>query len=114
MKQKIVEYIKKNKAVSYAELEYFFKECGYDYEGKAASFSDVNDSVIFWQGWNIKTFKLLSELIKEKAIHREPCQPFIYLLDGKALTYPIVKTNTKYKTVHWLPCVFMIGADETV
>lgn len=41
MKQKIVEYIKKNKAVSYAELEYFFKECGYDYEGEAASFQTL-------------------------------------------------------------------------
>ena len=111
MKHKLIEYIRKNEAVSYAELERFFEECGYDYKGNLMCCSDVNSNVIFWVGWNIEAFSLINELIKERKIHREPCQPFIYFIDGKCLSFPIVKNNTKYKTIHWLPCIFVSGAD---
>lgn len=111
MKKTITEYICKNKAVSYVELERLFEKYGYDYKGEMMSCSDKNDNVVFWTGWNSKAFNLIGELIKENKIHREPCQPFIYLIDGKCLSFPIVKNNTKYKTIHWLPCIFVSGAD---
>ncbi len=110
MKNKLIEYIRKNEAVSYAELERFFESCNYDYKGEFMSCSDKNSNVVFWTGWNKEAYRLINELIRENRIHREPCQPLVYLIDGKSLTFPIVKTNTDYKTLHWPPCVFMLGA----
>ena len=112
MKKMITEYIRKNKAVSYVELERLFEKSGYEYKGGMMSCSDKNDNVVFWSGWNSQAFNLIGELIKENKIHREPCQPFIYLIDGKAPTYPVVKSNANFKTLHWLPCVFMPGAGK--
>mgnify|MGYP000774835929 CR=1 FL=1 len=82
MKHKLIEYIRKNEAVSYAELERFFEEHGYDYKGNLMCCSDVNSNVVFWVGWNIEAFSLINELIKERKIHREPCQPFILLTEN--------------------------------
>lgn len=109
IKQLVLDYISRNESVSYAELEWLFEQNGYDYKGELMTCSDQNEHVVFWSGWNEKTFDLMGELVKDGLVHRNPVDPLIYLIDGKTLRMPVVRQVIQYKTDHWLPVVFMKG-----
>lgn len=107
MKEILLDYIRKNKAVSYAEIERVFEANGYDYIGNIETVNNKNENVVFWCGWSRQAFEMLNELIRANLIERVPCEPLVYLIDGKSLTYPIMTGRTKsLKKIHWLPCVF--------
>lgn len=108
VKNAVYNYIKANPGTSYAELERIFKKHNFEYKGDLTLLSDKSDHVIFWSGWNAAATNIIATLIDEKRISREPCQTLIYLIDGAALTLPILKGNwRKLKKDHWLPCVFV-------
>ena len=107
MKENLLEYIRKNKCVSYAEIERVFEANGYEYKGNIETVSNHNENVVFWCGWSKQAFELLNELIRANLIERVPCEPLVYLIDGKSLTYPPLTGRTKnLKKIHWLPCIF--------
>lgn len=112
MKERVLEYIKQNSSVSYAELEWFFEQNDFDYRGNLDSLSGVCDHIVFWTGWNQEAYDIMAELLKEGKIHREPVTQFIYFIDGKVLQMPIVKHNRQYKTDHWLPTAFCKGPER--
>lgn len=108
VKQKVYEYIKKQRGVSYVEIERFFDSIGYSYKGTAICCSIYTDKVIFWQGWHKQAYSIISELLKEKKIHRSVAPPLLYLLDGKGLDLPIAKQGENYTRIKrkcWLPCI---------
>ncbi len=109
MKATALEYINRNDAVSYAELQWLFEQKGYDYRGDLMACSDQNEHVVFWSGWNKDTFDMMGELIHEGLVHREPTSALTYLIDGASMCFPVVKQKVDYKTDHWLPTVFMKG-----
>ena len=103
----ISDHIKSHPGTSYAELENVFNDNGFDFRGDKEACSEVNENVIFWSGWSEEAFEIIAGLIKSGKIERIPCQPYIYLIDGKALTLPILKGDpNRIKRPHWLPCVF--------
>lgn len=108
IKTELYNYILANGSVSYAEIEHFFEENNYSYKGDILSASNVDPNVVFWHGWNTKAFNLLTELVRENKVSRDPTTPLIYFIDGKFYTFPIVKNPPEigYKSPHWLPCVF--------
>ena len=107
MKEILLDYIRKNKAVSYVEIEGVFEAYGYDYMGNIEAMSKETENIVFWSGWNKQAFELIHELMKFRQIERVPCEPLVYLIDGKSLTYPVVTSKIKsLKKIHWLPCVF--------
>lgn len=110
LKQELYDYIKKNGSVSYAELEHFFEQHNFDYKGIYEIYSDVCDKVMFWSDWSKEAIDLINELQTEKKIRKEPCQPIIYLIDGKTINLPIVRKLKDFKTPHWLPTVFEVEA----
>lgn len=111
MKPVVLDYINENDVVSYAELSRLFEQNEYDYKGEIMACSDQCEHVVFWTGWNEEAYNMLGELIQEGLIHREPTQFLTYMIDGAALTFPLVKKATYYKTDHWLPVVFCKGQD---
>lgn len=107
VKQAVLDYIRTHPGTSYVELEGVFEEVGYSYQGGLEIFSTENEAVIFWSGWNEKACEIIAGLMKDGKIEREPCHPYIYLIDGKMLRIPILKGNPcRVKRPHWLPCVF--------
>ena len=114
VKQKIKEYIHKNNHVSYAELQWYMEQIGYDYRGDYTILSPKCDHVIFWVGWSEDAIQIMNELNAEGSIHKEPTQVLTYFIDGATLTMPIVKTARAYKTDHWLPVVFCRGPEEAL
>lgn len=108
VKAKVLDYIRRNDGVSYAELEHFFNEIGYNYIGEMVSCSDQSEHIVFWHGWSTEAFEIIAELKREKLIDRDPCTPLIYLVDGIIPHIPIFKGGNykKLKRDRWLPCVF--------
>ena len=112
IKQLLVDYIKHMRDVTYANIEEFFEDHGFEYKGDRGSRSAVCRHVIFWEGWNNEAFDMISELMSEGKIHCSSTNVITYLIDGKGLDLPIVKTNRDYTTDHWLPVIFNAGAAE--
>lgn len=107
----IKEYIRINDAVSCVELERFLDGIGFEYRGDFCIASTKSRNVVFWSGWNQDIISLVGELQEENAIHKEPAQFLVYLLDGGGLDMPTVKTYREYKRDHWLPIVFCKGPE---
>lgn len=112
MKRIILDYINKNGSASYAEVEWLFQQNGYDYRGDVMACSEQCEHVVFWDGWKHEAFEIMTELLRESVVHREPAHPLRYLVDGAAMTIPIVKRGIQYKTDHWAPAVFVKGPDR--
>jgi len=106
IKAEVYRFIKNNEGTSYVELENLFTSLGFDWEGDLEIYSDVCSNVIFWTGWNKDAIEVINSLQREGLIYKVPGEPFIYYIDGKALTLPIVRKNIQYKTPHWLPVLF--------
>ncbi|MVB12346.1 hypothetical protein CAFE_30800 [Caprobacter fermentans] len=107
LKKTVLEYIRKENDVSYAELQWLFDRQGFDYRGEFEIFSPVNENVVFWTGWNREAIDILNELKSENLIEQEPAQLLVYLIDGAGPSLPLVRKAANYKTPHWLPLVFL-------
>ena len=107
LKKAVLEHIRKTGDVSYAELQWLFNQLGFDYRGEFEIYSPINNNVIFWTGWNREAIEIMNELKSEGLIEQEPVQPLVYLIDGAALSLPIVRRAAKYQSPHWLPLVFI-------
>lgn len=108
LKSEIINYIKLHEGTSFVEIERIFEDNHFNYKGDGAYTSGHHPNVIFWSGWNQNAFNIIAELKRDGFIEMDVCPPIIYLVDGKGLDLPIVKS--KYiKTDHWLPVAFNIG-----
>ncbi|EPN4970478.1 pathogenicity island protein [Staphylococcus pseudintermedius] len=105
LKKEILNYIKNHKETSFVEIERIFEENKFDYKGNGAYTSGDNDNVIFWVGWNERAFDIVAGLKRDGYIEMNICPPMYYLIDGKSLNLPIVKSKN-IKTEHWLPVAF--------
>ncbi|EJA1950018.1 pathogenicity island protein [Staphylococcus pseudintermedius] len=97
--------MKNHKETSFVEIERIFEENKFDYKGNGAYTSGENDNVIFWVGWNERAFDIVAGLKRDGYIEMNICPPMYYLIDGKSLNLPIVKSKN-IKTDHWLPVAF--------
>ncbi|ELJ9265810.1 pathogenicity island protein [Staphylococcus pseudintermedius] len=105
LKKEILNYIKNHKETSFVEIERIFEENKFDYKGNGAYTSGENDNVIFLVGWNERAFDIVAGLKRDGYIEMNICPPMYYLIDGKSLNLPIVKSKN-IKTDHWLPVAF--------
>nr|AET14338.1 hypothetical protein [Staphylococcus aureus] len=112
LKTEILEYIKAHAGTSFVEIERVFEENNFDYKGDGAYTSGQHPNVVFWIGWNQEAFDVIAELKKDRRIEMDICEPIVYMVDGKGLDLPIVKSKN-IKTDHWLPVTFTISKKET-
>lgn len=106
IKNAILDYIKTHEGTSYVEIENLFNKLGFKWEGDYCLCSEKNKNVIYWSGWNEEAVQILNELQEEGFIEKVPTEPLLYIIDGKSLNFPIVKSFRQYKDPHWLPIVF--------
>lgn len=103
IKLDLVKLIKHKTGVSFVEIENYFDEIGFKYQGDI-SICRKNENLIFWSGWNTRATDLLYDLLNSKLITMRPTNELIYYIDGKVLTLPIYKTDRSYN--QWLPVEF--------
>lgn len=103
IKLDLVKLIKHKKDVSFVEIENYFDEIGFKYQGDI-SICRKNENITLWSGWNTRATELLYDLLNSELITMRPTTKLIYLIDGKVLTLPIYKTDRSYN--QWLPVEF--------
>lgn len=105
MKDKILEIIKKRPAASFVDLEKIDGFLG-EYEMFNAQYN-----VVYWGGISLEATEAMNELIANKQIEMALSVPLVYMIDGRVMKYPLVKSLRVYKNPHWLPVVFWIPED---
>lgn len=108
IKNELIKYIKTNAGTSFVEIEKIFEENKFDYKGNGAYTSSENNNIVYWYGWNKQAFNVVNELVNDGVIEMNTCEPIIYIVDGKGLSFPILKSEN-VETYHWLPIVFSIS-----
>lgn len=113
IKRKLFNKIKEEKNLSFPDIQDFFENEKYDYEGDHNLYTfdengETNYSQIVWSGWNKETVDILCEIFKEnqgKVALRCLSSTLEIFLSGGYIDLPIVKRyNHVYKEPHWLPC----------
>ena len=61
-RKELLEFIRSHEAVTFQDIEGFFKEKRYDYQGSTAIMTKQSNLVV-WNGWNRRTCKAFSELV---------------------------------------------------
>lgn len=109
MKEKLYEFIKTNRRAVFTEIEHFFQDSGYAYEGNVAFFAREGSNILLWNGWSQEACNLLVELTEEGEICWSPASPIECYLMTSLLQLPLaVQIQHNYKEPHWLPAVIDI------
>lgn len=103
IKLDLVKLIKHKTGVSFVEIENYFDEIGFKYQGDI-SICKKNENITLWSGWNTRATELLYDLLNSELITMSPTTKLIYFIDGAVLTLPIYKTDRPYN--QWLPVEF--------
>lgn len=101
LKDQILTEIQVRPKTSFVDLE---KIKGF--EGVYLFCHHQNKNMVLWDKISEPAVRALSQLMREKKIHTQPCSPNHYLLDGKTLDFPIAETG-KEQIKSWLPIVFV-------
>ncbi|MCN0156676.1 pathogenicity island protein [Staphylococcus epidermidis] len=110
IQSKLIDYIKNNTGTSFVEIEKVFEQNDFDYTGQGAYTSAENNNIVFWYGWNKQAFDVVSELVNEGLIDMKICELVIYMVDGKELNLPVLKSYD-IDTYHWLPITFSVNKE---
>ena len=103
IKLDLVKLIKHKKGVSFVEIENYFDEIEFKYQGDI-SICRKNENIILWSGWNTRATGLLYDLLNSELITMSPTNELIYYIDGGVLTLPVYKSKRSY--AQWLPVEF--------
>ena len=103
IKLDLVKLIKHKTGVSFVEIENYFDEIGFKYQGDI-SICRKNETIILWSGWNTRATELLYDLLNSELITMSPTNELIYYIDGEVLTLPVYKSKRLY--AQWLPVEF--------
>lgn len=103
MKEQILNFVRERRRVSFVELERLLGDrMSGDYDIVLGS---ENENIILWVGVSEQFAETFNDMVKTGAVRLKPTSLFVYLVDGKALTLPLVKGRYRYKQPHWLPVV---------
>lgn len=115
MKEKIKEAVMKvmneKTGVSFVELEWELERQEIPYKGTYSVCIPTNRKVIMWSNMSEEYAEAIKELIfEDKQIIPEQAPIMVYLMDGRALSYPLAKKlGYQYQSERWLPVVFNKG-----
>jgi len=107
MKDQIVGLIRERRGnVTFAE---FARHFGAAFEGDIGMCFAANENIVLWPNMSEAFLDALESLLSDGIIGMKPTDPLVYIVDGLALTLPVVRGRYKYKTPHWLPVVFSLA-----
>jgi similarity len=104
VKENLIKMVKREKNITFIEIERYFDCIGYCYEGDKELRSGTDKNTIFWSGWNNQAIQLLQELVQDNLINMKCTQYIAYYLNGVIIEYPVYKGDRPFK--QWLPVEF--------
>ena len=110
MKNKIIEYFKRNGGIgiSFAELSKRIE----GFNGEIAMTFSKKPNLVMWAGMSREAFDAMRELMEERKISITSTTQLVYLIDGMSLQLPIAKRFKDYKKEHWLPVTMRLMRDN--
>jgi hypothetical protein len=103
MADKIVSLVReRGSGVSFVEIT---KSLGDAAEGDM-EYGMIDRNIIWWSGVNEQFVDAMNLAMSD--IEPYPCSVLVYLIDGRMLKMPLVKSNRSYKKSHWLPITFSV------
>ena len=103
IKLDLVKLIKHKKNVTLVDIENYFDEIGFDYNG-VYTLCGFNENIIIWDNWNEPASDLIQDLLKSELIDMKPTDEFLYYKRKKILLLPVYKGYKSYE--QWLPVEF--------
>lgn len=103
IKVNLVRFIKREKRVSFVEIENYFDKIGFDYQGDILICKE-HENIIVWDGWNAQAIGIIYELLDSELITMKPTDELMYYVGGKILTLPVYRGERPFK--QWLPVEF--------
>jgi len=107
LKEMVYEYVDERQGVSFVELENLLED-EIEIEGEQWLNSTIDPKINFWMGMSEKFADLIREMLSNEQLYVDPCQPIVYMVDGKVPELEIVKQPPAdgYKSERWLPVAF--------
>lgn len=104
---RIVRHLEKHDNSTFAELQQNLDDLCVKNEDLGYEWSVGYPNVIVWTNFTLKGLCTLVHLRKTAVIELDPCPILYYMIDGRLLTYPLVKRppSRGYKKPHWVPTV---------
>lgn len=103
IKVNLVRFIKREKRVSFVEIENYFDKIGFVYQGDILICKE-HENIIIWDGWNTQAIEIIYELLDSELITMKPTDELMYYVGGKILTLPVYRGERPFK--QWLPVEF--------
>lgn len=97
-KKALLEFIQSRDAVTFEDLEAFFKEKRYDYKGNITIMTQRAQLVV-WNGWNHRTCNAFSELVAEGRVILESVPM------NRAPMPPIFRNIIKLSQAEFVPVI---------
>ncbi|WP_121744912.1 pathogenicity island protein [Natronorubrum halophilum] len=107
LKEMVYEYVEERQGVSFVELEGLLED-EIEIEGEQWIASTIDPKINFWVGLSEEFSDLIIDMLSDEELYVDPCQPIVYMVDGKVPDLDIVKQPPAdgYKTERWLPVAF--------
>lgn len=104
-KSALLEFIRSRGSVTFEDIEKFFDQQGYKYQGDAALVLEQSRLVV-WHGWNRRTCETFMKLVAEKKamLNSVPL--------GKAPTPPIFRNITMLSQAEFVPIIIKSEVTE--
>lgn len=101
-KKALLEFVRSRDTVTFEDLEAFFKEKRYDYQGDTGIMTG-SSRLVLWHGWNHRTCKLFSELVAEGKV-------ILYSAPiNRAPVPPAFRNITKLSQAEFVPVLIKAG-----
>lgn len=107
LKTAILEYVRTNDYVSFAELARVLTEQGFEPAGNMAA--EVAENCLLWAGMSAEFVDAVRDLLASGAVKLAPASLLLYSIDGRFLMLPIAKRPRPYKRLRWLPVTLRPG-----
>ncbi|WP_455920506.1 hypothetical protein [Priestia megaterium] len=112
IKEAVMKVMNEKTGVSFVEFEWELERQEIPYKGTYSLCIPTNPNVMMWSNMSNDYSEAVKELIfDDRQIKPEQAPLMVYLMDGRALSYPLAKKlGYPYKSERWLPVVFNKGS----
>ncbi|MCM3774014.1 hypothetical protein M3225_26725 [Priestia aryabhattai] len=111
IKEAVMKVMNEKTGVSFVEFEWELERQEIPYKGTYSVCIPTNPNVKMWSNMSEDYAEAVKELIfDDRVIKPEQAPLMVYLMDGRALSYPLAKKlGYQYQSERWLPVVFNKG-----
>ena len=108
IEHRIVEYLRKHKAVTFPQL---LDDLSPHFATRGGRAIELLPNCVVWYGLSDELAAALLTLLREQVIDMDDADPLVYWVDGAVLGLPLAKRppTNGYREPHWVPVVLRLA-----